>query len=150
MCEETQMWLLQIQMINSGIKPDVGRREHPSNVILNERREARALGWLQWKTSGYLQRENVKLRQLSATPSDAIMWPFKATRPLTRRLLQKCAAASLILIPLPALWSAVGLWVIMEGPWTVGNYDQEFSQLRAEWETVCRHGNCKGVNYFLP
>lgn len=32
----------------------------------------------------------------------------------------------------------------------MGNYGQECSQLSAEGETVCRHGNRKGVNYFLP
>lgn len=32
----------------------------------------------------------------------------------------------------------------------MGNYGQECSQLSAEAETVCRHGNRKGVNYFLP
>lgn len=32
----------------------------------------------------------------------------------------------------------------------MGNYGQECSQLSVEGETACRHGNRKGVNYFLP
>lgn len=32
----------------------------------------------------------------------------------------------------------------------MGIYSQECSQLSAEGEPTCRHGNLKGVNYFLP
>lgn len=47
-------------------------------------------------------------------------------------------------------WGADGLWVIMESPWTVGNYSQECSQLSVVRETTGWHGNSEGVNYFLP